>query len=465
MRYFPLFADMAGQVVVVSGAGEAAASKLRLLLKTPARLVVVGAEPIEEILAWQHQGRIELIARPLHEDDIKACLLFYAANEDEVENERVLAIARPRAALVNAVDDPKRSQFITPALVERGPVMVAIGTEGTAPVLARRIKAAVEQMLPATVGGIARVAGQFRHHVDRLGDGRLRRLFWERVFPPTDPFVHARTDESGFNAFLEHALAADGKRASEAGRVVLVGAGPGDPDLLTQRAREEIDRADVVLHDQLVPEAIVDLARREARILNVGKRAYNSGWRQDAINALMIDHARQGCRVVRLKAGDPVMFGRLDEEIDALVAGGIAHEIVPGIPSASAAAASLGRSLTRRRRNSSLRFATGHDLNGYAEHDWQDLARHGAVTVVYMGRASARFIRGRMLMHGADADLPVTVVANASRTDEVTITTTLGTLPEDIHVAVPDGPMIMFLGLSVGAGRVQDRVDLVMEQA
>jgi len=464
VRYFPLFADMADQTVFVSGAGEAAASKLRLLLKTPARIVVFGTEPIEEILEWQQMGLIELIARPLHDDDIDTCLLFYAANEDESENERVLTFARSKASLVNAVDDPDRSQFITPALVDRGPVTVAIGTEGTAPVLARRIKAAVEALLPAAIGGIAMASGRFRHHVAKLGDGRARRCFWEKVFPPDDPFSHARKDLPQFNAFLKNAFEGSGDHARPNGHVIFVGAGPGDPDLLTHRARREIDRADVVLHDRLVPDAIVELARREAKVLNVGKRAYGGGWTQDAINRLMIDHAMQGCRVVRLKSGDPVMFGRLDEEIDALAASGTAYEIVPGIPSASAAAATIGRSLTRRQRNSSLRFATGHDLNGYSELDWRELAGSGSVTVIYMGRESARFIRGRMLMHGADAGMPVVVVANASRADEVTIATTIGALPEDIRAAAPAGPMIMLLGLSAGAAKGQHRLGLTMEQ-
>lgn len=465
VRYFPIFADMEGQVVVVSGAGDVAAGKLRLLLKTPARIVVYGDDPVDEVLGWHNEGRIELMARGLQKDDSLDCLLFYAANERDRENERVLAIASESDALINTVDDQRRSQFITPAIVDRRPVTVAIGTEGTAPVLARRIKAAIEEMLPIAIGGVADACGRFRNRLASLGEGRLKRGFWEMIFPMADPFVHSRTDLPSFREHLGNVLDGTSWQEGGTGTVTFVGAGPGDPDLLTCRARQEIDRADVVLHDRLVPEAIVDLARREAKILKVGKQAYIGGWKQDDINRLMIDHANNGDRVVRLKSGDPVLFGRLDEEIAALEANGTRYSVIPGITSASAAAAAIGRSLTRRHRNSSLRFATGHDLDGFTELDWAELVRPGAVTAIYMGRKSARFLRGRLLMHGAEAGMRVTVVFNATRTDETIKSATLGNLPEIIGNAELTAPMIILLGLSADEAIDVDSPDLAMEQA
>ncbi|MCY4259774.1 MAG: siroheme synthase CysG [Rhodobacteraceae bacterium] len=463
VRYYPIFADLAGQTVVVSGAGDTAACKLRLLLKSPARILVYGADPIDEIVQWHSEGQIDLVPRRLLKDDQVECMLFYAANEDEAENLRVLDFAKSFGVLVNMVDVPEKSQFITPAIVDRGPVTVAIGTEGTAPVLARRIKAAVEKMLPAALGQIALISGQFRHHVARLSDGKARRAFWETIFPQHDPFRHAHRDPAGFPEVLNSALNGAGDRQEE-GCVMFVGAGPGDPELLVYRARREIDRADVVLHDRLVPKPILELARREARIINVGKSARGGDWQQDAINRLMVDCAGTGLRVVRLKSGDPVLFGRLDEETDALEANGIRYRVIPGITSASAAAATAGRSLTRRHRNSSLRLATGHDLNGFTELDWKEMAKPNAVTAVYMGRNSTKFIRGRMLMHGADAAMPVTVVANASRPDEAITVTTIGALPDALQGCVADLPVILLLGLSAGETRSEEIPILAVEQ-
>lgn len=232
------------------------------------------------------------------------------------------------------------------------------------------------------------------------------------------------------------------------GHVDFVGAGPGDPDLLTVAALKAFAAADVVLHDRLISDAVLALAGETAALVDVGKAGFGPSWKQGDIDALLVDHAGRGARVVRLKSGDPTVFGRLDEEIDAVSAAGISWRIVPGITAASAAVAGIGQSLTRRGRNSAVRFLTGHDMQGFADHDWTALARLGAVAAIYMGKKSARFVQGRLIMHGADRATPVTLVENASRPDQRVLATTLDRLPADLAAAEMDGPALTFLGLA-----------------
>lgn len=237
------------------------------------------------------------------------------------------------------------------------------------------------------------------------------------------------------------------------GHVAFVGAGPGDPELLTVRALREIQTAEVILHDQLVPEAILSLASDAATLVPVGKTGFGPSMKQDDITALIIDHASGGARTVRLKAGDPGVFGRLDEETEALDAAGIPYHVTPGLTASTAAAASLGVSLTRRGRNSDLRLLTGHDVKGFAEQDWRTLARPGAVAAIYMGKRAARFLQGRLMMHGGDPATPITVVANASRPNERQLASTLASLPADLEAADLDGPAVLLLGLAPRAAR------------
>jgi uroporphyrin-III C-methyltransferase/precorrin-2 dehydrogenase/sirohydrochlorin ferrochelatase len=236
--------------------------------------------------------------------------------------------------------------------------------------------------------------------------------------------------------------------APRRGVVHLVGAGPGDPELLTLKARRLLHEADVVIHDRLVPQAILELARREAEILEVGKTAFGPSWKQEDINALIVRRALAGDTVVRLKGGDPAVFGRLDEEVEALEAAGVPYGIVPGITSASAGAAAIGQSLTKRGRNSAFRILTGHDVDGFAEHDWRELSKPGSTAAVYMGTKAATFLRGRLMMHGAPAETPVTAVENASRPEQRVIATTLFELPQALAAAAPAGPVMILYGLA-----------------
>jgi len=448
MRHFPIFLDLSGRQVVVSGAGECAVSKLRLLLKTEAAITVFGTSPAPQVLTWAAEGRIALAERPIRQGDAAGAALLYAANEDEAEDARAAEIGRNDGALVNIVDNLDHSQFITPAIVDRDPVTIAIGTEGAAPVLARKIKAELEERLPASLGLLARIGQAFRDRAAMIPMGRKRRDFWSRYYSGEGDAALKAGGEAGARAKLDELLTDAIETRPRDGHVALIGAGPGDPDLLTVKARRLIHEADVVLHDRLVPQAILELARREAVIVETGKTGYGPSWGQEDINALMIEHAARGAQVARLKSGDPGIFGRLDDELDALDEAGISFEVVPGITAASAAAAASGISLTKRGRNSSIRFLTGRDVEGFAEHDWRELAKPGSGAAIYMGVKAASFLRGRLMMHGAEAETPVTAVENASRPDQKTITTTLLALPDALAAAGVAGPAVLLFGMT-----------------
>lgn len=453
MQHFPIFVALKGQRVVVSGAGETAVAKLRLLLKTEARIAVYGADPVAQVVDWAKTGKLLLSERPVQTGDALCARLFYAANDDAAEDARAAAIGHAAGALVNIVDNLQDSQFITPAIVDRDPVTVAIGTEGAAPVLARQIKADIEAHLPASLGLLTRIGQSFRRAADALPMGRVRRDFWSAFYFRAGPKALAQGGERAARDVLD-SLLADHLAAKRAkGSVALVGAGPGDPGLLTRKAQKLLHEADVVIHDSLVGQGVLELARREATVIETGKRGFGPSWKQADINAEMIRHAAQGAQVVRLKGGDPVVFGRLDEEIEALDTADIDWQIVPGVTAASAAAANIGQSLTKRDRNSDLRIITGHDVKGFADQDWRALARPGSVAAVYMGKRAARFVAGRLLMHGADAATPVTIVENVSRADQAVLDTTLAALPDLLEAAPLDGPAVILLGLAPRAAR------------
>ncbi|OWJ75950.1 MULTISPECIES: siroheme synthase CysG [Haematobacter] len=446
MKHFPLFLDTTGRRILLSGGGDAAVAKLRLLLKTEAQVEVFSNDPVNEILLWAAEGRIALHHRALTSEDLSGAVLVYAADEDAARDAATAALARAAGVLHNIVDDLHGSAFITPAIVDRDPVTVAIGTEGAAPVLARAIKADLEARLPVRLGTLARIGKAFRNMAEALPMGRRRRDFWSEYYFDIGPRAHEADGEDGAERALDDLLARHLDAAPRPGHVDFVGAGPGDPELLTLKARRALDAADVVIHDRLISPEILELARREATLIDAGKEGFGPSMSQQRINALILAHAGSGAHVVRLKSGDAGLFGRLDEELEAVEEAGISWRIVPGITSAVAAAASIGQSLTRRGRNSSVRFITGHDMQGFAEHDWRTLARPGEVAAIYMGRKSARFVQGRLMMHGAAGTTPVTLIENASRPDERII----GCCLNDFTKAVTEltGPAIILYGLS-----------------
>ena len=443
MQFFPIFLRVRDARILVAGGGETALAKLRLLLKTEARIEVYADDVTAEIADWAEEGRLTLHRRAMAAGDVAGARLVYAANDEAAEDARIAALAAGAGVLFNIVDNLQDSAFLTPALVDRDPLIVAIGTEGAAPVLARKVKKGLEERLPATLGALVRAAQAFRPDAERLPAGRRRRAFWSDVFSGA-----LSGAEGAAEGRLESLLAAHLAEDRPKGRVLFVGAGPGDPDDLTMRARRALDSADVVIHDRLVPGAILELARREAEIVEAGKTGFGASMPQAAINAMIVARAAAGAVVVRLKSGDPGVFGRLDEEIDACEAAGLDWSVVPGLTSASAAAASLGQSLTQRGRNSELRLITGHDVEGFADQDWAALARPGAVAGIYMGKRAARFIQGRILMHGGDPETPVSVVENAGRPKERIVATKLGALARDMAAAGLTGPALIMLGLA-----------------
>ncbi len=447
MDHFPIFLATAGRRIVVSGGGEAAMAKLRLLFKTTAHISVFAEDAAHEIQGWAQEGKLRLVTRAMEPGDALCAALFYAANEDDAEDARVAALAHADGALVNIVDNLSDSQFITPAIVDRDPVTVAIGTEGAAPVLARAIKADLEERLPTALGPLARIGKAFRKAAEALPFGRARRDFWRDYYFNTGPRAIAQ-GEDAVEPTLFSLLNAHLARKDRPGHVAFVGAGPGDPELLTLKARRALDEADVVIHDRLIGSGVLELARREAVLIDAGKEGFGAQMRQEDINALIVKHAREGAQVVRLKGGDATVFGRLDEEVEAVEAAGIGWHIVPGITSASAAVAAIGQSLTRRGRNASVRLLTGHDMQGFADHDWKTLAQGSQVAAIYMGKKAARFIQGRLLMHGADPATPVTVIENASRPDQRILATTLAEMEPTMSNAGLSGPAMVFYGLA-----------------
>ena len=452
MDHFPIFLSTATARIIVSGGGDAALAKLRLLMKSSAKITVFAAEAAPEIAQWHDAGKLTLVRRAMDYGDAVCAKLFYGANEDAAEDARTAHLAMTCGALVNIVDNLEDSQFITPAIVDRDPVTIAIGTEGAAPVLARAIKADLEERLPQSLGTLARIGKTFRKASYALPFGRARRDFWRAFYFDAGPKAIAEGEDAvrpALDALLDTHL----NKPAREGHIAFVGGGPGDPELLTLMARRALDEADVVIYDRLITPEILELARREAVMIDVGKEGFGPSTSQDHINALLVEHAQTGAQVVRLKSGDATVFGRLDEEIDAVDAHGIGWHIVPGITSASAAVATIGQSMTKRGRNASVRFLTGHDTKGFADHDWRTLAREGEVAAIYMGKKSARFIQGRLLMHGAERNTPVTLIENASRPEQRVIETTLAALPATLEAGQLSGPALTFLGLAPRAAK------------
>ena len=448
MKYFPVFFDLSKQSVVLVGRGEALTPKLANLLKTEARLLVFSDQSDERLSALADSKQIELFSGLPNEETLRVARLVYLDSSNIEAQRKVRSQCHELRIPVNTIDDAGASDFISAALVDRDPVLVAISSSGTAPILVRRIKAQIETFLAPETGAIARLANALRPRAKTALEKPARIKFWRRFF---DGLAANRLRQHGFDETrrtFHRELHRSQELPVEPRPVALVGAGPGDPELLTVRARKLLEQADVVLYDRLVDSRILDLARREAEFIEVGKRPGGKSWHQDEINQSIVSHAKTGQHIVRLKSGDPMIFGRADEEIDAIVNAGLTYEVVPGITSAAAASASIGRSLTRRERNSAFSFLTAQDINGFAEHDWRNLARAGATSAIYMGVRAARFVQGRLLVHGADPATPVCVVENASRDNERVVDATLATLQSQLETHKVAGPAIIFIGLS-----------------
>lgn len=445
MDFLPIFVATQNRKILVVGQGQMADAKCRGVLKTSAQITVYADQPSDEARGWAEARLIDLRLGLPSAQDFEYVTLFYAAHDDDEVNDALTEMARSAGAIVNVLDRTDACDFITPAIVDRDPVVVAIGTEGSAPVLARQIKADIEATLPSDLGRFARLANAFRAKVRLLPEGLARRNFWKDFFQLQR--VARGGDEKAIQSSLESLLSRHIQAETQGGSVAFVGAGPGDPELLTLKARRYIHEAEVIIYDRLVGKGVLELARREAKFIDVGKKGFGTQVTQDKINEYLVQEAQAGWKVVRLKGGDPSVFGRLDEELSAVEAAGIESTVVPGVTSAAAGAASLKQSLTRRDRNSSVTFMTAHDAKGYADHEWRQLVRSGQALAIYMGRRAATFLQGRLLMAGADADLVITCVENISRPEERNFTSTLSKFAQRLDSDHWKGPLIIFVGI------------------
>jgi len=446
MKTFPMFLRMEDRTVVIVGGGEQAAQKCRLILKTEARIIVAADALDDELAALHRAGRIEQHDGPITPALFADTALVFIATGCPGADVALHALAKQAGAVVNVVDAPELCDAITPSIVDRDPVVVAIGTEGTAPVLARQIKTRVEQMLEPRLGDLAALSGRMRGAVAQRVPRAGRRNFWAWVFNGEPRQTHARGAEREAAEMLKSAIAAGGApEAQVGGSVALVGAGAGRRDLITMRGVQRLQEADIVFHDRLIDPGVLEYARRDAERVCVGKAPGAHPWPQDRIDGLLVAAARQGKRVVRLKCGDPGVFARGAEEIAALAGAGIPCEIVPGVTAACVAAASAGTMLTERGRTDALVMATGTCRPGDTSPDMSGHLRPGTTLALYMAVQTAPAIQRDLLAAGHPTATPVEIVANADREDMQIVTTTLGGLAASMEAQNVANPAIILI--------------------
>lgn len=442
MDYLPLFIDLKQRPVLVVGGGDVAARKIDLLLRAGADIRVV-ARTLTPALRHLHQStRLQWLEQEFSAQQLDDVFLAIAATDDVNLNAAVFTAADRRRVLVNVVDDPARCSFIFPSIVDRSPLMVAVSSGGQAPVLARLLREKLEALLPASLGAMARIAGAWRGRVkQRLKSVGERRRFWEQIFNGRFSSLVAAGLEPQAEEELLRVL-----RQPEVcgGEVALVGAGPGDAGLLTLRGLQVIQQADVVLYDHLVSDEVLDLARRDAERICVGKRAGAHSVAQEETNRLLVQLAGQGKRVVRLKGGDPFIFGRGGEELQAVAAAGIPFQVVPGITAAAGATAYAGIPLTHRDHAQSVVFITGHCRPDGDALEWATLARSRQTLAIYMGTVKAGEISQQLIAHGRSPDTPVAVIGRGTRPEQQVLTGTLQQLEILAHQA--PSPALLVIG-------------------
>ncbi|MCW8919785.1 MAG: siroheme synthase CysG [Gammaproteobacteria bacterium] len=445
MDFLPIFMNIRGQRCLVVGGGEVAARKAALLQEAGAEIVVVSPRLsptlTEQVRRWDisyRQGRF--CATDL--DDV---VLVIAATDDEAVNREVSELARARALPVNVVDNPELCSFIVPSIIDRSPVQIAVSTGGASPVLARLLRTRLESLIPSAYGRLATMVDGFRDRVKgRFADVNARRNFWEQVLEGRiAEMVFAGRDEEAVAA-LEKALVSGGEQ--KVGEVYLIGGGPGDPDLLTFRALRLMQKADVVVHDRLISKEVLELTRRDAERIYVGKERDNHSVPQEQINQLLVDLAKQGKRVCRLKGGDPFVFGRGGEEIETLTENGVNFQVVPAITAALGASAYAGIPLTHRDYSQAAVFVTGHLKDGTMNLNWPALAQPNQTVVFYMGLKGLPVICSTLMAHGMSAETPIALVQQATTPRQRVFTGTLGDMPERIAGEEVKAPTLIIVG-------------------
>ncbi|BCZ56080.1 siroheme synthase 1 [Serratia marcescens] len=420
MDYLPIFADLKQRPVLVVGGGDVAARKVSLLQRAGAEIRIVAQSLSPELEQQRQQGRVLWLGKTFDPQQLDDVFLAIAATDDNALNAAVFAEADKRRVLANVVDDQPRCSFIFPSIIDRSPLVVAVSSSGQAPVLARLLREKLEALLPASLGQMAQVAGRWRGQVkQRLASIGERRRFWENTFGGRFATLVANGQTAQAERQLEQDLHrfATGDEGTQ-GEIALVGAGPGDVGLLTLRGLQVMQQADVVLYDHLVSGEILDLVRRDAERICVGKRAGAHSVIQEETNRLLVELAQQGKRVVRLKGGDPFIFGRGGEELQVAAAAGIPFQVVPGVTAAAGATAYAGIPLTHRDHAQSVTFITGHCRPDGDGLDWADLARARQTLAIYMGTMKAADISQRLIAHGRDASTPVAVISRGTRADQ-----------------------------------------------
>jgi len=460
MELLPIFLDVKNKPCLVVGGGETAVRKIASLRRAGAAVRVVSPELDEHLGKLTSAGDIAHIQRPFEEADLAGVVLAIAATDDPSVNRRISGLAREHGIPVNVVDQPAACSFIMPSIIDRSPVVVAVSTSPASPVLARLLRSRLESLIPAAYGCLGALCARYRDVVKaRFTDHRDRRRFWDRVLQGAvaERVFSGQMDEA--DAAMERELAAAAPDG-DMGEVYLVGAGPGDPDLLTFRALRLMQQADVVVYDRLVAESILDLVRRDAKRMFVGKERNNHTMRQQEINRLLADLARAGHRVVRLKGGDPFIFGRGGEEIDTLAAQRIPFQVVPGITAAAGCAAYSGIPLTHRDYAQSVTFVTGHLKDGTINLNWQQLAQPSQTVVFYMGLTGLAVIVEQLTAAGASPEMPVTLVQQGTTPNQRVYTGTLSTILERVKQNPPQPPTLIIVGEVV---RLRDKLNWFRE--
>lgn len=445
MDFLPLFHNLRGRVVLVVGGGDIALRKARLLSEAGAVLHVVAPEIVPPLLELLEQRGGQCLRRCYASEDLGGCVLAVAATDDEPLNAQVSEDAKALGIPVNVVDSPQLCTVIFPAIVDRAPLTIAVSSGGDAPVLARLMRARIETLIPSAYGNLAGLAKKFRAQVKAtLPDVQQRRVFWEDVFqgPIAERALAGQGDEA--ERLLRERLSGASPRSL--GEVYLVGAGPGDPDLLTFRALRLMQQADVVLYDRLVAPAILDMCRRDADRIYVGKQRAAHAVPQEQINQLLVTLAKEGKRVLRLKGGDPFIFGRGGEEIEELAAHGIPFQVVPGITAASGCAAYSGIPLTHRDYAQSVRFVTGHLKDGSCDLPWVDLVAPSQTLVFYMGLVGLPVICQQLIAHGRAAETPAALIQQGTTSKQRVFTGTLADLPELVASQQVQAPTLVIVG-------------------
>lgn len=451
MQYLPVAWRLQGNTALVVGGGEVALRKARLLARAGARLRVVAPDIEPELAELVEQGGGELRRDTYSADALDGVSLAIGATDDMAINQQLHDDACARSIPVNVVDNPPLCTFIFPAIIDRDPILISISSGGASPVLARWLRAKIETMLPARLGELATLMGEYRARLaQKLPAIGARRQFWETALesPAAEQALAGKLSEA--RSSLEAAIdAADTKKLMQ-GEVYLVGAGPGDPDLLTFRALRLLQKADVVLYDRLVSPQVMEMARRDAELIYVGKARDKHTLPQDNINDLLVHYAQQGKKVCRLKGGDPFIFGRGGEELDKIVDAGIPFQVVPGITAASGCASYAGIPLTHRDHAQSVRFVTGHRKDGSVDLPWASLVTPGETLVFYMGLVSLAQICEQLVAHGMRADMPAALVSRGTTDQQDVIVGTLETLTEKVAEQEVHAPTLIIVGDVVG---------------